>query len=129
MYIEDFIKGEAFDETEQILEIMQRRNDEGFNEFWISADEEEMYPCLVVSVNHDLAYLHYFEEEGEAGWRAVSEGPNGLEEDKTTTFYTNGSEEILIENCAVVTFDQAVKAVIEFFNTEEMPECMEWEEL
>lgn len=35
----------------------------------------------------------------------------------------------MIENRAIVTVDKAVETVVEFINTNEMPKCIEWEEL
>lgn len=130
MFVEDFYGSEICNTIEELSKIMQRRDNRGYNEFWICIDEEEMYPCIVISVFNEIAYLHYFEDEGEAGWSSVTKQSNGLDEEGMTKFYTNsGAEEIMIENRAVVTVDKAVEVVAEFFNTEEMPNCIEWEEL
>lgn len=130
VFLEDFKCSVTCNTIEQLTSAMQKRNDKGYNEFWICMDEKQSYPCIVVSVKDDLAYLHYFEEEGEPGWASVSERLNGLDEEGMTTFYTNnGAEEIMIENRAIVAFDKAVEAVEEFSDTGRMPNCMEWEEL
>ena len=130
MFVEDFNGTEICNNMEELSKIMQRRDENGYNEFWISLDEEEQYPCIVVSVYQDLAYLHYFEDGGEPGWMSVMETSNGLDEEGMTRFYTNGgTEEIMVENGAIVTVDQALNAVAEFSDTEEMPDCIGWEEL
>lgn len=130
MFVEDFYGMKICNNIEQLSKEMQKRDDKGYNEFWICMDEEERYPCIVVSVYNDLAYLHYFEDEGEPGWSSVTEQSNGLDEEGMTKFYTNsGMEEIMIENGSIVSVDKAMEAVAEFMDTEEMPDCIEWEEL
>lgn len=130
MYIEDFHGSEYCNEKEQLTVAMQKRNKQGYNEFWICINEEQTYPCMVVLVYKNLAYLHFFEDEGEPGWTSVAEQINESDEDGMTKFYTNnGTEEVMIENRAIVTVDKVVETVVEFINTNEMPKCIEWEEL
>lgn len=129
MFVEDFNGSETCDTIEQLISTMRKRDEKGYNEFWICMDEEEMHPCIVVLVYKDLACLHYFEEEEEPGWSTATECLNGLDEEGLTKFYTNGgAEEITIENGMIVSFDKAVEVVTEFVNTGRMPDCIEWEE-
>ena len=45
-------------------------------------------------------------------------------------FYTNtDSEEIEAANYSIVKIEDAVSAVEEFFETLQLPKCIEWEEL
>lgn len=130
MYIEDFHGPEYCYDKEQLTVVMQKRNKQGYNEFWICINEEQTYPCIVVLVYKNLAYLHYFEEEGEPGWSSVAEQINEPDEEGMTKFYTNsGTEEVMIEDRAIVTVDKAVEVVFEFSITKKRPNCMEWEEL
>ncbi|MBQ6553920.1 MAG: hypothetical protein IJR45_08465 [Firmicutes bacterium] len=47
-----------------------------------------------------------------------------------TIFYTNTEEEkIEVENRSIITIEQAIRAVEEFFVTEQLPKCVDWEEL
>lgn len=130
MYIEDFHGSEYCYNKEQLSIVMKKRNKQGYNEFWICINEEQTYPCIVVLVYKNIAYLHYFEEEGNSGWTSVADQINRSNEKGMTKFYTNnGTEEVMIENRAIVTVDKAVETVVEFINTNKMPKCIEWEEL
>ena len=44
-------------------------------------------------------------------------------------FMTNTNEEIYIEKEYILRREDAVKVVLEFFNTQDLPKCVEWEEL
>ncbi len=61
---------------------------------------------------------------------AVSDGMIGLEEDGISIFYTNtDQEEVMVENAFVIDIEKAIEIVCEFFSTEVLPMCVQWEEL
>lgn len=104
---------------------LQFRTQKGVNEF-ILYYEEESFPYLVILANKDSAYLHYFKEEDDPGFRSI-----GNENEKgESIFYTNtDKEEVVIENMSIVNFSLAVMAAKEFYETKERPKCVKWDEL
>lgn len=124
MVIEHFGDKKICNNFQDIEQELQFRTQKGVNEFIIY--EEESFPCLVILVNADTAYLHYYEEEDDPGFRSI-----GNENEKgKSIFYTNtDKEEVVIENMSIVSFSLAVMAAKEFYETKERPTCVEWDEL
>lgn len=108
----------------ELEKVMKITNDKNMNEFWISNEMD--YPCLCVSVNGEYAHVHYFNEEGDPGYQAIGNLRIGNE---MMVFMTNTNEEIYIEKEYILRREDAVKVVLEFFNTQDLPKCVEWEEL
>ena len=53
-----------------------------------------------------------------------------MDADGISIFYTNtDSEEIEVANYSIVKIVDVVSAVEEFFETLQLPKCIEWEEL
>lgn len=128
MKFEHFLGTDICDKADDIREIMKKQDVKNTNEFWISI--ETPFPCLGVLTNKSLAYVHYFDEDGSPGFRALSNCDLGLDEDETTTFYSNGGSEIMeVENECVITIEKAIEIVEEFFAAKKMPMCIEWDEL
>ena len=73
--------------------------------------------------------LSYFREEDDPGYSSVNDTPV-LDADGISIFYTNtDSEEIEVANYSIIEIEDAVSAVEEFFETLQLPKCIEWEEL
>lgn len=127
MTIEHFIKTEKVNNVSDIKSILNKKTEKGVNEFIISLDSP--YPYIIISVNGNKACLSYFRYDDDPGFHSINNAVKSYE-NGITIFYTNTEdEEIEVENCAIVTIEQAVKAVEEFFLTEQLPKCIEWEEL
>lgn len=66
---------------------------------------------------------------GERTEKGVNDAPV-LDADGISIFYTNtDSEEIEVANYSIIEIEDAVSAVEEFFETLQLPKCIEWEEL
>lgn len=124
MIIEHFGGKKKCNNLKEIEQELQFRTQKGVNEFIICG--EESFPYLVILANKDSAYLHYYEEEDDAGFRSI-----GNENEKgESIFYTNtDKEEVVIENMSIVNFSLAVMAAKEFCETKERPKSVEWEKL
>ena len=82
-----------------------------------------------MSVKEKYACLSYFREEDDPGYSSVNDTPV-LDADGISIFYTNtDSEEIEVANYSIIEIEDAVSAVEEFFETLQLPKCIEWEEL
>jgi len=127
MIIEHFEGKNECNNIDDIEEILTQRTDKGVNEFIIQGEQE--FPYMVVLANHDYAYLHYYREDDAPGFRSIG-GNINLEKEKDIIFYTNtDKEEVSIETISILSFPNAVRAVKQFFETSDMPECIEWDEL
>lgn len=111
---------------EEVFDVLKIRFNESVNEFWITDDEKEN-PCLAVLVNNDMANVTFFPSDGHPGFQSAG---NDKDAEGYTVFYTNTpEEEIEISNDMIITFEQAVQAVEEFFVTKSKPLCIEWVDL
>jgi hypothetical protein len=127
MIIEHFEGKDECNSLDNIDNILTRRTHKGVNEFIIHGEQE--FPYMVVLVNNNYAYLHFYKEDDDPGFRSIG-GDTDLENDGDSIFYTNtDNEEVSIENVSVVPFSNALMAVKQFFETRDMPKCIEWDEL
>ncbi len=90
------------------------------DEIWISG--KEAYPCLAILVNGKYACVNYFENED--GMMCLSYGKY----EKSVVFLA-GLEEWEAPANAVVSTEEAVSCMEEFFDTLKRPECIRWQEL
>ncbi len=128
MIFEHFLGTDMCDDLESIEQIMKKQNKNGVNEFWINI--ETPFPFMGVLTNKSFAYVHFFDEDGSPGFSALSDCDLGLDIEKTSIFYTNNASEIIeVENECVLSIDKAIEIVKEFFNTKQIPKCIEWDEL
>ena len=127
MLVEHFMGQKECDSLEELREVLSERTEKGVNEFIISTHEQ--FPYMIMSVKGKHACLNYFREEDDPGYSSVNANPV-LDADGISIFYTNtDSEEIEVANYSIVKMADAVSAVEEFFETLQLPKCIEWEEL
>jgi hypothetical protein len=113
---------------EEMKTLLQRRNENGFNSFWLSHDDVP-YPKMALLVNAGLAIVHYFPKEYVAGFQSVG---NLLDlEGESTRFAISkySADDAYLPNTAVVSFSDALRSAKEFFGSEKMPQTIEWYEL
>lgn len=129
MKFEHFLGCDECSSSDEIKDILTKQNDSGYNEFWISA--EKQFPLMAMLTRNDIASVHFFPEDGHPGFCGLSSGEKAfLPEEGTTVFRTNNnSEDIWVENCCVIPLEKAIKVIEEFFETDTMPEQIEWDEL
>ncbi len=127
MLVEHFMGQKECDSLEELRTVLSERTEKGVNEFIISIHEQ--FPYMIMAVKGKYACLSYFREENDPGYSSVNTNPI-LDADGISIFYTNtDNEEIEVANYSVVKFEDAVSAVEEFFETLQLPKCIEWEEL
>lgn len=127
MIVEHFMGKKECSDFEELREILDKRTEKGVNEFIISTNEK--FPYMIMSVKGEYACLSYFREEDDPGYSSVNNVPI-LDKDGISIFYTNtDSEEIEVANYSIIKIEDAVSAVKEFFETQQLPKCIEWEEL
>lgn len=91
------------------------------SEIWC-AQEEGGYPCLSILLKGEQAVVNYFAEEG--GDMAVSFGDENAEE---TVEFCGGQYEIA--SYQVIPSSDALECALAFFHSQEIPDCIDWEEL
>lgn len=113
----------------------------GVNEFIISSNSDNQYPYLSILVNGKAAYIFYapFDNSVGAGFQAYGEDEDGFEldpDDKTIFYVNTPTEEIEISNEYVCSREKAIQVILAFMNCsewpcdyEDLPTCVEWEEL
>lgn len=95
----------------------------GVNEFIISTNKP--FPYTIMSVKEKYASLNCFREENGPGYSSVNNAPL-FDADGISIFYTNtDSEEIEVANYSIIKMEDAISAIKEFFETEELPKCIE----
>lgn len=127
MLVEHFMGQNKCDSLEELRKVLSERTEKGVNEFIISMNEQ--FPYMIIAVREKYACLSYFREEDDPGYSSINTNPI-LDADGISIFYTNtDSEEIEAANYSIVKIEAAVSAVEEFFETLQLPKCIEWEEL
>lgn len=127
MLVEHFMGQKECDSLEELREVLNERTEKGVNEFIISTHEQ--FPYMILSVKEKYACLSYFREEDAPGYSSINVNPV-LDADGISVFYTNtDSEEIEVANYSIVKIEDAVPAVEEFFETLQLPKCIDWEKL
>ncbi len=124
---EHFMGQNKCDSLEELRKVLSERTEKGVNEFIISMNEQ--FPYMIMAVKEKYACLSYFREEDDPGYSSINTNPI-LDADGISIFYTNtDSEEIEVANYSIVKIVDVVSAVEEFFETLQLPKCIEWEEL
>jgi hypothetical protein len=120
----EHLKGKNICENfEEAIEVLNFRTKQGVNEFWISTEND--YPAMVLLVNNDLAYIHYFYEEGDPGIQSIGNEKLELENDENSVFYTNSdAEEVSVPNGSILSFSKALNVVKEYFETYDVPKAL-----
>ena len=92
------------------------------NEIWCSQTEEAKYPCLSILVKGDQAVVNYFAEED--GEMFVSSGDEDAED---LIPFCDGQYEIAAYQ--VIPAADAMECALEFFHSQDVPGCIDWDEL
>jgi len=94
----------------------------GLDEIFIYGSDE--YPYLALLVNGERAVLHYFSSRQCGSYQSI--GNDNI--DEATKFIISG-ETWTSPNYAVVTLNSAIECAKQFVNTQQIPSCIEWNEL
>lgn len=93
------------------------------NEIWCSQNgKEEEYPCLAILVKGEHASVHYFAEDNKAMYVSLGDESKG-----GTVSFMDGQYEV--PEYQLILAEQAFQCALDFFDSQERPECIEWEEL
>lgn len=123
MFIEHFMGKKECSNFEEVRKVLDERTAKGVNEFIISTNKP--FPYIIMSVKEKYASLNYFREENDPGYSSVNNTPL-FDADGISIFYTNtDSEEIEVANYSIIKMEDAISAIKEFFETEELPKCIE----
>ena len=117
---------------EEVRNVLDKTVDGG-NAFNICREQDAVYPFLSVLTRGEYAYIWYAPDESSAGIQAWGEDL-GLDPEGTVRFYIPELTEIC--NDYILTREKALQVVLAFMELgewpacyEEMPSCVEWEEL
>jgi hypothetical protein len=113
------------DSIQDLESVLQRRDANGANAFWLSHDAR--FPVLVVLVKDDVATVQYGPGDREAGWMSVGNLSDGITGGLTrfdTSQHPAGG--VFIMNETLLPFSVAVEAAKEFFLDPTPPQSVEW---
>ena len=127
MNVADF-NGEINISTEsEFAAALGKRYGNQANDFYLTYDGKD-YPALQILIRDDLSYLYYYPYDGHAGFR--SEGAKSKEYGSNTTFYLGSpTKEFEVLSDAVVPASEAIRAALEFFTSDKLPNAVRWFEL
>lgn len=129
--VESFQGKQVIENMLQFEAVFSLRDENDANSFWIYC-EKDRYPAIHMLVRNDLAVLHYYVTEAEAGSRSVGEEIPGvdIDPDENSIFYlSSNGEELEVWNDMVLSFRTAQKAIKEFLESYSKPRLIEWEDL
>jgi hypothetical protein len=126
--IDSFKDARAATGPADIEAVLRTRDQNGFNEFWLSHEEGRESPALAILVNGDAATLIYFPRGDHPGWRLINTADK-LKENRVVKFLTRGGGEEFESSEWVVPFSLALKIALEFSVSESLPKSGEWFEL
>ena len=117
---------------EEVRAVMDKMVDGG-NAFNIYREQDAIFPYFSVLTQGEYAYIWYAPDESSAGIQAWGEDL-GLDPEGSVDFYI--PELTVTPNDYILTRETAVQVVLAFLEIEEwptcyeeMPDCVEWEEL
>lgn len=113
------------DSIKDLVSVLQRRDKNGANAFWLSHDA--LFPVFVMLVKADVATLQYMPRDLEAGWISVGCMNDGVK-DGLTRFAISQypADDVFIMNESLLPFSAAVDAAKEFFDSGTPPQSVEW---
>lgn len=91
-----------------------------YDDIWIYDKEE--YPCLAILINGNYACVHYFlNDEGDM-WQTIGKS------DKNVIFMSGGEKSEMPAN-TVISLEEAIECMKQFYDTLARPNCVEWRAL
>ena len=117
---------------EEVRAVLERKVDGG-NAFNIYKEQDALFPYFSVLTRGAYAYIWYAPDESSAGIQAWGEDL-GLDPEGSVNFYI--PELTVTPNDYILSKETALQVVLAFMELEEwpacyeeMPSCVEWEEL
>jgi hypothetical protein len=108
--------------------LVQRRHD-GANAFWLAHDGKK-YPHLALLVNGQLASVHYFPKDRDAGHIPVGNLAHLLDGEMTAFPISQyPADDVFVTNDAVVPVPVAIGVAYEFFQSDARPTGLAWQRL
>jgi hypothetical protein len=114
----------------ELDDVLKFRDNVGGAQFWLST-AEETYPLLAIRVSGDVGDVHYFPDEGVAGFRALSP-PEHQGPDDVVLFRYEGADPADGEEVAprfVLPFSAVADIARQFLRSQSLPKLATWLEL
>lgn len=127
MKIYDFYGEYNCNSEDELLKILKIRSRNMSNEFELRNEAE--YPFVTILVKDNLACVHFFKNENDAGRYAFSMTNEQVKEEYITFNIGSEDAETEISNRMVISVEQSYIVAKAFFNTNEMSNEVEWFEL
>lgn len=95
---------------------------ENDNEIWISKHSNEEFPCLSILTGEIGASITYFSENKDEQYVSI-----GNREAEGMELFLDGQYEV--ERCQIISYENARACAIEFSETQQRPNSIEWDAL
>lgn len=129
----EHLEGKDICSTPEEVRTVLKKTVDGGNAFNIGISADAIYPYITVLTRGEYAYIWYIPEESSAGYQVYGKDI-GLDPDGAVNFYI--PEITVIPNDYIIAREQALQVVLAFLELkewptcyEELPDCVEWEEL
>ena len=92
------------------------------NEIWCSIHSDEEFPCLAILTGKIGASITYFSENNDEQYVSIgNQEGDGMEQ------VLEGQYEV--EKCQIISYEDAMACAMEFFETQQRPNNIEWDAL
>lgn len=112
----------------ELESLLWKRHQHNANRILFTKGQDETSMLTLLLLN-ELAFLYFCPCEQHAGFVSLADSMHARKSLETTTFWTWPDEAEQVNNCSIVSSDQAYAATKEFFHTGRLPTCIEWQEL
>ncbi len=114
---------------EDVASLLSRRfPPSNWNVFYMTTGKNK-YPLLQIHVKEDMAVLHYFPAEGNAGYISKSGDSNHSESEMIAFPESQEGAEMEVASYAAVPIKYAMEAAEEFMASNRLPDRIDWLEL
>lgn len=117
---EEFTSFNFYEFKEIVIQNVKQYSTE---EVWLSKEKND-YPCLSILINQNKAVVNYFESEDSGMYASLGNVNNN----EIIEFRTK-VQVYEIVGYQVIPFEIALKCAEAFYRQQELPTCIEWEEL
>lgn len=125
MFVVDQFDKVICNNIEDIDKIIKRRNENGVNTIYMKPRESEPWPLMCILIKEDMAFINLCMQDLHQGYISLTNYSLDLDYSDKTIFY-EGKRPVEVQNIYVISINEVFDVVHEFYQTENIPKCIEW---
>lgn len=125
MFVMDQFDKVNCNSIEEVDKIIKRRNENGENTIYMRPRQKEPWPLMSILVRDDKAFIQVCVRDFHRGYISLTNYTLDLDYADKTIFH-EGERSVDVQNIYVISINEVFEAVHEFYQTEKLPECIEW---